>query len=86
MKAVVIREHGGYDRLEIAEASEPGAPGLAVVDVRAVALNHLDIWLRRGVPGHTFPLPMIPGSEASGVIAALPPGTAGWSVGDAVIV
>ncbi len=86
MKAVVIREHGGYDRLAIEDASEPGAAGLAVVEVRAVALNHLDIWLRRGVPGHKFPLPMIPGSEVSGVIASLPPGTAGWSVGDAVIV
>jgi NADPH:quinone reductase-like Zn-dependent oxidoreductase len=86
MKAVLVREHGGYDKLEVAEIDPPVASGLALVRVRAVALNHLDIWLRRGVPGHRFPLPMIPGSEASGVIEALPPGTAGWAPGDEVIV
>lgn len=86
MKAVLVREHGGYEKLELAEVEAPASPDLAVVAVRAVALNHLDIWLRRGVPGHRFPLPMVPGSEVSGVIASLPAGAAGWSVGDEVIV
>src|SRR5258706_15896965 len=68
MKAILIREHGGLDKLEMADVPDPTArPGEASVRVRAVALNHLDIWLRRGVPGHTFPLPMIPGSEVAGV-------------------
>ncbi len=86
MKAVLIREHGGYEKLELTEVDAPEAAGLAVVEVRAVALNHLDLWLRRGVPGHRFPLPMIPGSEVSGVIAALPPDVKGWKIGDEVIV
>jgi NADPH:quinone reductase-like Zn-dependent oxidoreductase len=86
MKAVLVREHGGYEALEIAEIDAPAPEGLAVVNVRAVALNHLDLWLRRGVPGHRFPLPMIPGSEVSGVVASVPAGAAGWTEGDEVIV
>ncbi|HSN68481.1 MAG TPA: zinc-binding dehydrogenase, partial [Thermoanaerobaculia bacterium] len=86
MKAVLVREHGGFEALEIADVPFAPPPDLAVVEVRAVALNHLDLWLRRGVPGHRFPLPMIPGSEVSGVIAALPPAGGDWSVGDEVIV
>ncbi|MBK5259837.1 MAG: zinc-binding dehydrogenase [Thermoanaerobaculia bacterium] len=87
MKAVVIRAHGGLERLEILDVPDASpAAGEALVRVRAVALNHLDIWLRRGVPGHTFPLPLIPGSEVAGVIEQLPAGTAGWKRGDEVIV
>ena len=86
MKAVLVREHGGFERLEIAEIPEPvPQPAEAVVRVRAVALNHLDIWVRRGVPGHRFPLPLIPGSEAAGVVEHAPPGS-GWHAGDEVIV
>jgi NADPH:quinone reductase-like Zn-dependent oxidoreductase len=85
MKAILIREHGGLDKLEITEVPDPTArPGEAVVRVRAVALNHLDIWLRRGVPGHKFPLPMIPGSEVAGVVESVDDPR--WKVGDEVIV
>ncbi len=85
MKAILIREHGGVEKLELADVAEPVAgPGQALVRVRAVALNHLDIWLRRGVPGHTFPLPMIPGSEVSGVIETVDDPR--WKTGDEVLV
>ena len=85
MKAILIREHGGVDKLTTAEVPDPTPrPGEAVVRVRAVALNHLDIWLRRGVPGHTFPLPMIPGSEVAGVIESVDDPR--WKTGDEVIV
>ncbi len=43
-------------------------PGHVRIRVRACALNHLDTWVRRGIPGHHFPLPLIPGSDVSGVI------------------
>ena len=86
MKAIVIREHGGFEKLEAAEVDDPEpAPGDAVVRVRAVALNHLDVWLRRGVPGHKFPLPMIPGAEVSGVVESVPAGSA-FAPGDEVVV
>jgi NADPH:quinone reductase-like Zn-dependent oxidoreductase len=85
MKAILIREHGGLDKLEMAEVPDPTpSPGAAIVRVRAVALNHLDIWLRRGVPGHKFPLPMIPGSEVAGVVESVDDPR--WKSGDEVIV
>jgi len=69
MKAIVIREHGGVERLEQSVLPDPvPKPGEAVVRVRAVALNHLDLWVRRGVPGHKFQLPIIPGAEVAGVV------------------
>src|SRR5712692_2155527 len=86
MRAVLVREHGGTDRLEMSNVPDPQPrPGEAVVRVRAVALNHLDIWLRRGVPGHKFHLPMIPGAEVAGVIDEIEPNDR-WKAGDAVIV
>ena len=86
MKGVVVREHGGLDRLEYGELPDPKIrPGFAIVRVRAVALNHLDVWVRRGVPGHKFPLPIILGAEVAGVIRSAPEGS-GWKPGDEVIV
>ncbi|MBI4160833.1 MAG: zinc-binding dehydrogenase, partial [Acidobacteria bacterium] len=76
MQAVVIREHGGPEvlRLEDRERPRPG-PGEALVRVRACALNHLDIWVRLGIPGVKFPLPLVPGSDVAGVVED--PGPAG---------
>lgn len=60
----------------------PG-PGEVIIRVKACALNYLDTWVRRGVPGHRFPLPIIPGSDVAGVIEAgdIP----GFSPGDEVV-
>src|SRR5689334_5238464 len=86
MKAIIVREHGGLEKLEHAEVPDPELrPGQAIVRVRAVALNHLDIWVRRGVPGHKFPLPLIPGSEVAGVIEQIAPNDR-WKPGDEVLV
>ena len=58
MKAMVIREHGGPEVVELARAARAGAgPGEVVVAVKAAALNHLDIWVRKGWPGLEAPLP-----------------------------
>ena len=54
--------------------------------VRAVGLNHLDLWVRKGVPGHVFPLPIVPGCDLAGVVEALGPGADGVAVGDEVVV
>ncbi len=88
MKAVVVREHGGLEALGLEERTvpEPG-PGQARVRVQAVALNHLDVWVRRGVPGHTFPLPLVPGCDIAGTLDAAGPGGAGaFRAGDPVLV
>ncbi|HEX7421720.1 MAG TPA: zinc-binding dehydrogenase [Thermoanaerobaculia bacterium] len=87
MKAALIREHGGPDRLELTEVPDPQPrAGFAIVRVRAVALNHLDVWVRRGVPGHKFPLPIITGAEVAGTIEQIEANDSGWAAGDEVIV
>lgn len=65
--AIRIDEHGGPEVLRRVELPtvEPG-PGEVRVRVSHVALNHLDVWVRRGVPGHDFGLPRIPGSDVVG--------------------
>jgi len=56
------------------------------VRVRAVGLNHLDLWVRKGVPGHTFPLPIVPGCDIAGIVDELGAGVRGIAVGDEVVV
>ncbi|MGE3171463.1 MAG: zinc-binding dehydrogenase [Planctomycetota bacterium] len=88
MRCVVVREHGGFEalRLEEREVPTPG-PGQVRVRLRAVGLNHLDTWVRRGVPGHKFPLPLIQSSDGCGVVDALGPGArTPCKEGDAVVV
>lgn len=86
MRAVVVREHGGTDALvfEERDVPEPG-PFEVRVAVRAVGLNHLDTWVRRGVPGHTFPLPLVVGSDGAGIVDALGAGVTDVAVGDEVV-
>jgi NADPH:quinone reductase-like Zn-dependent oxidoreductase len=72
MKAVVVREHGGPEVLRFEERPDPTPrAGEVLLRVKAVGLNHLDIWVRKGVPGHTFPLPIVPGCDFCGVIEQL---------------
>lgn len=67
--AIVIERHGGPEVLQLRDVPpvQPG-PGEVRVRVTHVALNHLDTWVRRGVPGHDFGLPRIPGSDVAGVV------------------
>src|SRR5258708_8284194 len=72
MKAIVFNAHGGPEVLKFTDVPDPTIrPNEVVARVRACALNHLDIWVRRGIPGVTFPLPHIPGSDVSGEIAQI---------------
>ena len=85
MKAVVIAEHGGLDQLQFVERPDPvPLPGEVLVEVKAASLNHLDTWVRRGIPGVKYPLPMIPGCDGAGVVAALGAGVPGPPVGTRV--
>ena len=87
MRCIVVREHGDFDRLlhEEREIPEPRA-GQVRVAMRAIGLNHLDTWVRRGVPGHTFPLPLIPSSDGAGVVDAVGADVSHVQVGDEVVV
>jgi NADPH:quinone reductase-like Zn-dependent oxidoreductase len=69
MKAIVFKEHGGPEVLEYAEAPEPTVKANEVlVEVRACALNHLDVWARMGLPGIEIKLPHILGNDIAGVV------------------
>jgi NADPH:quinone reductase-like Zn-dependent oxidoreductase len=87
MKAVAIREHGGPEvvRLEDLPDPQPG-PGQVVVAVKAAALNHLDIWVRKGWPGLKLAFPHVLGSDVAGVVEAAGAGVEGVKAGDAVVV
>jgi NADPH:quinone reductase-like Zn-dependent oxidoreductase len=69
----VVTTHGNPDVLRLADVpAPPPAPGEVSVKVTHVALNHLDLWVRRGVPGHDFHLPHIPGSDVAGTVDGVP--------------
>src|SRR5690348_8346961 len=69
MKAVVFRQHGGPEVLEYTDVAEPQIRANEVlVEVKACALNHLDIWARKGLPGIEIPLPHILGNDIAGVV------------------
>jgi len=72
MKALVFYEHGGLDKLVYTDVPEPVAgPHEALVQVKAVALNHLDVWTREGIPGLKLAMPHVGGSDIAGVVAAV---------------
>lgn len=81
MKAVRFHEHGGPEVLRYEDAPDPApATGRAVVRIRACALNHLDLWERRGLDRVRLPLPHISGADIAGEIVdsgggPLPAGT-----------
>ncbi len=78
MKALCFSRHGERDRLEYGDRPDPvPGPGEALIEIRAAALNHLDIWVRRGWPGLKLALPHVGGSDGAGVIAGFGPGTDG---------
>jgi NADPH:quinone reductase-like Zn-dependent oxidoreductase len=87
MKAVVMEARGGPEVLKVAEVPtpEPG-PKEVRIRVKAAALNHLDIWVRKGVASPKLPLPHILGADASGVVDAVGPGVTGFVPGDEVVV
>ncbi len=86
MRAAVFHEHGGPEVIRIEEVPNPApAPGEVLIEVRAAALNHLDLWVRRGLPIETT-MPHIGGSDVAGVVAALGSGVTSAAIGERVVV
>ncbi|MDW8106234.1 MAG: zinc-binding dehydrogenase [Armatimonadota bacterium] len=87
MRAVRIHEFGGIDTLRYEEdVPEPRAgEGEVKVRVRACALNHLDIWVRNGIPAYKTPLPHILGSDVAGEVAEVGEGVRTVSPGAEVV-
>jgi alcohol dehydrogenase len=88
MKAAVVREHGGLDRIRIeTDFPDPKAgEGDVVVRVKASALNYHDVFTRRGMPGIKVPMPCIMGLDVAGEIVEIGPGVSGWKKGDRVLI
>lgn len=88
MRAAVFREHGGPEVVEVVDDwPEPTAERCeVVVDVRACALNHLDIFVRRGMPGVTVELPHVSGGDIAGVVRSVGEDVVGVRPGDRVLV
>ena len=79
MQAVRIHKHGGPEVLQYETAPDPKPElGEVVVQIKAAAMNHLDLWVRRGVPG--IPLPMILGSDGAGIITEVGDGVNKYNV------
>lgn len=87
MKAVRFHEHGSIEKLRFEEAPDPQpGPGEIVVRVKACALNYLDLWERRGLPGIQLPLPHISGSDVAGIVEVVGPGVNHVKPGDKTLV
>lgn len=86
MKAVVFHEHGGAEVLDYADINtpEPGY-GEVQVEIKAAAMNRLDIWVRNGWPGIKLAYPHILGADGAGIVSAVGKGVAGLNVGDHVV-
>jgi zinc-binding alcohol dehydrogenase/oxidoreductase len=66
MKAIRIHEDGGPEVLRYEDAPDPEAePGEALISLRAVSLNHIDVWVRKGLP--SVPKPRILGADGAGI-------------------
>ena len=85
MKAIRIHEHGGADALKWDDIPEPElSVNQVLVDIKATSLNHLDIWIRKGIPG--VPLPLITGSDAAGIISEVGDGVKKSRIGEKVMI
>ena len=85
MKAVRIHADGGPEVLVLEDVPDPVAgEGEVLVRIRASALNHLDVWIRKGLP--SVPKPRILGADGAGVVEALGPGVNGFEPGRPVVI
>lgn len=82
MRAALFRQHGGPEVMELADVPTPlPGPGEVQLRVSAVALNHIDLWMRRGLPAMKIELPHIPGGDVCGRVSALGAGVRDVALG-----
>jgi NADPH:quinone reductase-like Zn-dependent oxidoreductase len=85
VKAIRIHEDGGPEVLRYEDAPDPAlGPGEVLVELRAASLNHLDLWVRKGLP--SVPKPRILGADGAGVVAGLGEGVSGFEPGARVVI
>lgn len=87
MKAVVFYEHGTLEQVRYTDIPKPEIKADEVlIEVKAAALNRLDLWVLEGWPGLNLKLPHVMGSDGAGVIAEVGTAVSGWQVGDRVAI
>src|SRR5256712_10072298 len=87
MKAARFHQHGGPEVLRYEDAPEPRPdPGEILVRVKACALNHLDIWIRQGIPAYQVTLPQIGGCDVAGLVGRVGGEGTGLKPGDRVFI
>src|SRR2546429_8532151 len=87
MKAAIFYQHGGPEVVRYEEAIEPPLnAGQIRVRVKACALNHLDIWIRQGIPAFAVPLPHIGGCDIAGIVERVGDDVEGSAPGDRVFI
>lgn len=87
MKAALILEHGDRNNVVLGDYPKPEAgPGEVLVKVKAVSLNHLDIFVRRGIPGRKLELPHISGGDVAGIVEEIGTGVTNVQPGDRVLI
>jgi zinc-binding alcohol dehydrogenase/oxidoreductase len=85
VRAIRIHEDGGPEVLRLDEVEDPTpGPGEVLIRLRAAALNHIDLWVRKGLP--SVPKPRILGSDGAGVVAALGEGVDAFREGQEVVI
>src|SRR3954454_2987625 len=86
MQAIVLRDLGGPERLRAETAPDPQpGPGEVVVRLKAAALNHRDVWIRRGLYAG-IKLPIILGSDGAGTVTAVREGENDGLIGQEVVI
>jgi NADPH:quinone reductase-like Zn-dependent oxidoreductase len=87
LKAIRLHEFGGADVLRYEDAPTPTiGPNDVLLQLKAAALNHLDVWVRMGARQQNIPLPHIPGSDGAGIIAEVGNAVDSVKPGDRVLI
>jgi alcohol dehydrogenase len=88
MKALLLRQHGGLENLQVVDdhPMPKAGEGHVVIRVKASSFNYHDVFTVKGMPGIKVPLPVVIGLDMAGEIAEVGPGVTGWKIGDRVLV
>ena len=88
MRALLLRQHGGLENLQIVDdhPKPKAVEGHVVIRVKASSFNYHDVFTVKGMPGIKVPLPVVIGLDMAGDITEIGPGVTGWKEGDAVLV
>jgi NADPH:quinone reductase-like Zn-dependent oxidoreductase len=87
MKAMAITAHGGMDKVQYMDVARPQVgPREVLIETKAAALNHLDLWVRNGLPGSKLAMPHVLGADGAGVVVEVGPEVNRVKAGDRVLI